>query len=258
MLRYKTLSYACVLLWMFSVQQACALSVNPESKKALRKSLKDYSASRSQTGSVPSPKRSSKTHSSSSSGAGSYRWGKEQNKLVYTLPEPRPLQSAVLVEVEDGDTIRVLLDDTPFTVTLYGIDSPERTQPHGMQAVQALTKLLKRKKIQLQIYDTDREQRRCLALVSAGKRNVNELLVKGGHAWVKQEYCYESFCSDWRSFQQKAKDAKKGIWSYSEAIAPWLWRAMSQEQRRNLQQGYNPVENGLRSRYGKDTTIIGR
>ena len=85
---------------------------------------------------------------------------------MYTLPEPKVFQSATMVDVEDGDTIRVILDDSPFTVTLYGIDSPERTQPHGVQAVQAVTKLLNRKKISLQIYDKDRENRRCLAVVS--------------------------------------------------------------------------------------------
>jgi endonuclease YncB( thermonuclease family) len=127
-----------------------------------------------------------------------------------------------------------------------------------MQALQALTRLLKRKKIKLQVYDTDRQQRRCLAVVSVGKKNVNELLVKGGHAWVNKEYCYESFCADWLASQQKAKEAKKGLWSYPRAIAPWSWRAMPLERKHIFQTGYSPVDNGLRSRYGKDTTIIGR
>ena len=162
-----------------------------------------------------------------------------------------------MVDVEDGDTIRVLWNDSPFTVSLYGIDCPERTQPHGMQALQTLTRLLKRKKIQLQVYDTDQQQRRALAIVFSGKKNVNELLVKGGHAWVNIAYCYEPFCSDWLTSQQKAKEDKKGLWSYSQVIAPWVWRATPLEKRRVLQTGYSPVDNGLRSRYGKDTTIIG-
>ncbi len=259
MLRYKTLSYACIFFWIFSVQHACALSVNPESKKALRKSLKDYSTSRKLTDSTSSKRSSSGGSGSSRSGTGSYgSGGKEKDKLVYSLAEPKSFQSATMVEVEDGDTIRVLWDDIPFTVSLYGVDSPERTQPHGMQAFQTFTKLLNRKKIKLQVYDTDRQQRRCLAVVSVGKKNVNELLVKRGHAWVNKEYCYEPFCADWLASQQKAKEAKKGLWSYSQAIAPWLWRAMPLERRRVFQTGYSPVDNGLRSRYGKDTTIVGR
>lgn len=255
--------FLCMFLWIFSVQHACALSVNPKSKKALRKSLKNYSASRNHASSAlsnKSMKKSSRTQGSSNAGTSryGYDYGNTTNKIVYTLPEQKEFQPATMLEIEDGDTIHVLWNDRPFTVSLYGIDSPERTQPHGVQSVKFIKKLLKRKSIQLQVYDTDRKNRRCLAVVVAGKNNVNELLVKGGHAWVTGTYCYESFCSDWLSLQKKAKTAKKGLWSYLSPIAPWVWRKMPLERRHALQQGYSPVDNGLRSRYGKDTTIIGR
>ncbi|MGB5686772.1 MAG: thermonuclease family protein [Candidatus Electrothrix sp.] len=271
MVRYKILSSVFVFLWLFTAQHAHSIGVNPKSKSVLRKTLKDYSASKSKADSASLKSSSSKSSRSSSvgkkktSGAGksssglsSGSAGGEKNSIVYTVPEPKAFQAATMVDVEDGDTIRVLLDNSPFTVSLYGIDSPERTQPHGVQAVQAVTKLLNRKRISLQIYDDDRENSRCLAVVSVGEKNVNELLVKGGHAWVQREYCYESFCSDWISSQAQAKAAKKGLWSYPESMAPWVWRAMPPERRHVLQRGYSPVDNGLRSRYGKDTTIIGR
>ena len=264
MVRYKTLSCVCVFLWLFSIQHAYSIGVDPESKRSLRKTLKNYSASKNKAGSTTS--KSSRSSSSgkqgasrANSGSGSAGGGEEErNKILYTLPEPKAFQSATMVAVEDGDTIRVILNGSPFTVSLYGIDSPERTQPHGMKAVQVLTKLLNRKKVSLQIYDKDGGNRRCLAVVSVGEKNVNELLVKGGYAWVQREYCYESFCTDWLSSQAEAKAAKKGLWSDSEPTAPWVWRAMPKERREVLQRGYSPVDNGLRSRYGKDTTIIGR
>ena len=269
MVRYKTLSCVCIFLWIFSVQTAFSIGVDPASKRSLRKTLKNYSASKSKADSASSKSSSSKSSRSSSSGkkrtsgAGKSNSGLssaagEKNSIVYTVPEPKAFQAATMVDVEDGDTIRVILDNSPFTVSLYGIDSPERTQPHGVQAVQAVTKLLNRKKIKLQIYDRDGANHRCLAIVSVGEKNINELLVKGGHAWVQREYCYESFCSDWISSQTQAKAAKKGLWSYPEPMEPWVWRAIPKERRHVLQRGYNPVENGLRSRYGKDTTIIGR
>ncbi len=269
MVRYKIMSCICVFLWLFSVQHAHSIGVDPKSKRSLRKTLKAESASKSTTDSASSKSSSSKSSRSSSSGkkktsgAGKSNSGLssaagEKNSIVYTVPEPKEFQAATMVDVEDGDTIRVILDNSSFTVSLYGIDSPERTQPHGVQAGQALAKLLNRKKIRLQIYDNDRGNRRCLAVVSVGEKNVNELLVKGGHAWVQKKYCYESFCSDWISSQAQAKAAKKGLWSYPEPMAPWVWRAMPPERRQVLQHGYNPVNNGLRSRYGKDTTLIGR
>ena len=262
MVCYKILSCVSVFLWFFSAQHAHSIGVDPKSKRFLRETVKNYSASKKKADSALSKSNSSsssgkkKTSRTDKSGSGST--GGEKNTIVYTLPEPKAFQSAIMVDVEDGDTIRVILDDSPFTVTLYGIDSPERTQPHGVKAVQAVTKLLNRKKISLQIYDKDGGNRRCLAVVSAGEKNVNELLVKGGHAWVKRENCYESFCSNWLSSQAKAKAAKKGLWSYPEPIAPWVWKSMPPERRHVLQRGYSPVDNGLRSRYGKDTTIIGR
>lgn len=269
MVRYKILSCVCVFLWLFSVQDAHSIGVNPKSKTFLRKTLKDYSASKSNADAALSNKSGSESSSSSSSGKkktsrggggglGSAVGQGAENNIVYTLPESKAFQPATMVDIEDGDTIRVMLNDSPFTVSLYGIDSPERTQPHGMQAVRTLTKLLNSRKISLQIYDKKAEERRCLAVVSVGEKNVNKLLVKGGHAWVRSDYCYESFCSDWLSSQAQAKAAKKGLWSYPEPIAPWAWRAMPPERRQTLQYGYSPVDNGLRSRYGKDTTIIGR
>ncbi|MCI5210352.1 MAG: thermonuclease family protein [Candidatus Electrothrix sp. ATG2] len=260
MMHNKTLSIVCVLLLLFSAQNAFSISVEPKSKRALRSSVKKISESRKKLDSLEGKRSrsssSGKKEKSHSGKSGSASAAEERNRILYTLPEPKDPQSAIMVDVEDGDTIRVLLNDSPFIVTLYGIDSPERTQPHGMKAVQVITKLINRKKVNLLIYDKDGKSRRCLAVVSVGKKNVNELLVKGGHAWVKKEHCYESFCADWLSSQKKAQRAKKGLWAYPDPIAPWVWR--SPGRKHAFQQGYSPVANGLRSRYGKDTTIIGR
>ncbi|MCI5164951.1 MAG: hypothetical protein D3903_02400 [Candidatus Electrothrix sp. GM3_4] len=264
MVRYKVLSCVCVFLWLFSVQHAHSIGVDPKSKRSLRKTLEAKSAPKNNANSTSSKSsRSSRsgkmgTSHAGKSGSGLVGGGEERSNIVYTLPKPKAFQPATMVDVEDGDTLRVILDGSSFTVSLYGIDSPERTQPHGVKAVQAVTKLLKRKKISLQIYDKDGANHRCLAVVSVGEKNINELLVKGGHAWVQREYCYESFCTDWLFFQNQAKSVEKGLWSYPEPIAPWAWRSMSPERRHVLQRGYSPVDNGLRSRYGKDTTIIGR
>jgi len=259
MARNTTAGLACLVLLLFSVQNAFSIGVNPNSKKFLRKTLKDYSESRSGMGDSAKGKKGTagsgqKTSARGNSGSGT----KEKKGIVYTVPDSKDSQAATLVEVEDGDTIRVMLNDSPYTVSLYGIDTPERTQTHGVQAMQAIARLINSRTISLQIYDKDTATHRCLAVVSAGQKNINELLVKGGHAWVKKEHCYESFCRDWLSYQQKAAEGGKGLWSYPEPIAPWVWRAMPPEQRYDLQRGYSPVANGLRSRYGKDTTIIGQ
>ncbi|MCI5123304.1 MAG: hypothetical protein D3925_02205, partial [Candidatus Electrothrix sp. AR5] len=133
MVRYKILSCFCVFLWIFSAQNAFSIGVDPKSKRSLRKTLKNYSASKSKADSASSKSSSSKNNRSSSSGkkktagAGQSSFGfasagGEENTIVYTVPEPKTFLAATMVDVEDGDTIRVILDDSPFTVSLYGID----------------------------------------------------------------------------------------------------------------------------------------
>ncbi len=161
-----------------------------------------------------------------------------------------------MVNVLDGDTIRVILDGSPCKVSLYGIDTPEKRQMHGPQAAHTVTRLINRKKIKLQIYDQDKEDR-CLAIVFVGKKNINELLVKRGHAWVHEQYCYEQFCDDWLDYQNRAKSAKKGLWDDPNPVPPWVWRKAPSSMR-GEKRGYSPVENGLLSRNGRLTTIMGR
>ncbi|MCI5221381.1 MAG: hypothetical protein D3924_01535 [Candidatus Electrothrix sp. AR4] len=249
MSHYKTLSFFWVLLFVFSADNAFSIGVNPKSKGYLRSTTKGYSESRSENYANSESKNSSGARNTSS-------LSPQNSSIVYTLPAPKEAQPATMVEVLDGDTIQVILDGSPYKVSLYGIDTPEKTQPHGAKAAQVTTRLINRKKIQLKIYDKDKG--RCSALVSVGKKNINELLVKGGHAWVNGKYCYEPFCSDWVAYQNKAKSKKKGLWEDSKPIAPWTWRGLPAHLRRGIQKGYSPVANGLRSRYGKFTTVMGR
>ena len=45
---------------------------------------------------------------------------------------------AKVVKIADGDTITVLLDKTQHKIRLEGIDAPEKGQPYGTKARQAL------------------------------------------------------------------------------------------------------------------------
>lgn len=42
--------------------------------------------------------------------------------------------SAEVVAITDGDTIKVLKDDVPIRVRLWGIDAPEKKQAFGTRA----------------------------------------------------------------------------------------------------------------------------
>ncbi|XOF32363.1 MAG: thermonuclease family protein [Candidatus Electrothrix sp. YB6] len=163
------------------------------------------------------------------------------------------------MSIEDGDTIEVVINGSPCKVSLYGIDAPEKTQLYGPEAARAAARFIGRKNIQLQLYDKIYEGNgtsRCLAVVLVNGRNVNGLLVKGGYAWVNKEHCYESFCSSWEADQRTAQAKKKGLWTDTAPVPPWKWKNMTLEER-GKQRHYSPVANGMRSRYGRLTTILG-
>ena len=52
------------------------------------------------------------------------------------------------VRIADGDTLMLLVGKTQIEVRLEGIDIPERSQPFGQRARQALAKMVFRKAMQ--------------------------------------------------------------------------------------------------------------
>jgi len=83
-----------------------------------------------------------------------------------SAPEAAVTFRARVVGVTDGDTLTVLDEnDQQHTIRLAEIDAPERGQPWGARAKQALSSLVFRKNVLLQQTDTDRYGRvvaRCL------------------------------------------------------------------------------------------------
>src|SRR5687768_10735860 len=39
-----------------------------------------------------------------------------------------------VIGIKDGDTVELLVNNSPVTVRLYGVDAPEKAQPFGTQA----------------------------------------------------------------------------------------------------------------------------
>ncbi|CAK8723405.1 hypothetical protein KKHLCK_12785 [Candidatus Electrothrix laxa] len=108
-------------------------------------------------------------------------------------------------------------------ISLYGIDAPEEDQPFGKEAKDFFEKKVFKKKIKEKVYDK-KDDGTDIALVFAGGKNINELMIKAGYAWVYQPSCDESFCDDWVRYEEEAKAQKKGLWGGSGRIAPWIWR----------------------------------
>ena len=149
------------------------------------------------------------------------------NKLLTTLffllslaVQADTLEGKV-VKIADGDTLTLLTSSNEqVKIRLAGIDTPERKQPFGNRAKQALANLAFQKQALIEVEAKDRYGR-TVGVVFVDGLNVNAELVKQGMAWV-----YRKYTDDKRLYtlESEAKQAKRGLWIDKNPIPPWEWR----------------------------------
>lgn len=134
--------------------------------------------------------------------------------------------SATVVGISDGDTLTLLVSDAgrraEKRLRLTEIDAPERAQPWGSRARQALAGKVFQREVQVASAGEDRYGR-LLGRVYVGGRDVNREMVREGHAWVYRRYSSDIWLLD---DERRAREARRGLWSLPEAdqVAPWEWR----------------------------------
>ena len=131
-----------------------------------------------------------------------------------------------VVGVSDGDTLTLLVPDgnsfKQVKVRLGEIDTPERKQPYGTRAQQALSDLAYNKQARVVVQDTDRYGR-TVGRVYVGNVDVNAEMIRQGAAWVYRQYLKDQSLL---RLEAEAKAAKRGLWGLSETerCPPWDWR----------------------------------
>mgnify|MGYP003386122731 CR=1 FL=1 len=129
---------------------------------------------------------------------------------------------AKVVAITDGDTIKVIVFGEQVKIRLAGIDCPEKKQPWGREATEAISDLVAGQNVIIEKLTIDRYGR-TIARVFVDGVNVNRALVESGNCWV-----YPRYAKDQKLFtlQDEAKTAQRGLWklSKSERVAPWEWR----------------------------------
>ena len=127
-----------------------------------------------------------------------------------------------VIGITDGDTITVLIDRTPLTVRLHGIDAPEKKQPFGTRAKQTASALAFDQTVTVEITDTDRYGRTVGIIHLRDGRILSHELVEAGMAWWYRKYSPKD--SVLASLEADAKQAKRGLWSDPNHVPPWEWR----------------------------------
>lgn len=141
------------------------------------------------------------------------------NAIVSNYPcitDPSP-QTGTVLEVVDGDTIKVLIDGTTYSLRYIGMDTPESTIQHevfGKEASAKNAELVYGKKVTLyrDHSETDKFDR-LLRYVFVDDLFVNAELVRLGYAEAK-DYPPDTACSQtFHQLNNAATAAKLGMWS---------------------------------------------
>jgi endonuclease YncB( thermonuclease family) len=152
-----------------------------------------------------------------------------------------PLVAAKVTKVNDGDSIEVQTDSGHGRVRLSAIDTPEYDQPYGSQSSAALKAMLPTgSAVELEVVTADAFQRMVAVvwLPADGKRvNVNEAMLRQGHAWALRRYMRDPrFCD----LEAAARDQKLGLWA--QPVADWIyppeWRFLKNGEIRTLPAPY--------------------
>ncbi|KAB7623958.1 thermonuclease family protein [Alkalilimnicola sp. S0819] len=137
-----------------------------------------------------------------------------------------------VVALADGDTVTVLTAERQrLKVRLASIDTPERAQPYGSRARQALAELVFQEPVQVLVSDVDRYGRLVGRLYRARDGlDVNAEMVRRGAAWVYRRYNDDPSLLQ---LEQQARGARRGLWALPEAqrTPPWDWRAQRRRPR---------------------------
>ena len=127
-----------------------------------------------------------------------------------------------VVRVLDGDTLVLLANKTEHKIQLAEIDAPEKEQPWGSKAKQALSEKVFRRKITVDVVATD-SYGKVLGRIWRGARDISRELVAEGHAWVYRQYMTDKSLLN---YERDAREQQLGLWSLENPVPPWEWRGV--------------------------------
>ena len=136
-----------------------------------------------------------------------------------------------IVQVSDGDTINILVEQQTHRIRLASIDAPETAhgsarpgQPYGEASRKYWAEHVAGKTLTLICFEKDHYGRE-VCDIPVGDTTANRLQVQAGMAWANQQgggkYLRDRSLVE---FEKKAKQEKLGLWAEPHAVAPWVWR----------------------------------
>lgn len=130
--------------------------------------------------------------------------------------------------VIDGDTLDLRHDGRTERVRLRGIDCPELKQPYGPQAKRAVAAMVTGVTVVVKPYGKDKRGVTIADLVLDGGRSVSRTLLQEGLAWRVPSPTSDP---ELEAAEADAQYSKRGLWSDSNPVAPWAYRASKSRRR---------------------------
>jgi len=128
-----------------------------------------------------------------------------------------------VVKVADGDTLTVLVGKKRERIRLSGIDAPESTQAYGVEAREAMIKMVHSKDVVV-CYDNRDNYQRIVGRVFVNGMDVGLEMLKQGFAW---HYSHFDQTPEYIAAEKAAREARLGLWADPNPINPYEYRKMN-------------------------------
>jgi micrococcal nuclease len=130
--------------------------------------------------------------------------------FYYQITDPVSTTTAKVIQVTDGDTLKT---NTPQTLRLLGINTPEKNQPFYQEAKDFLLGQVQNKTIQIESHGPDK-YKRTLAYIFLEDQNINTQILSNGLATLYY-YDKDSHYNELKEAEEFARLNNLGIWKKS-------------------------------------------
>ena len=144
-----------------------------------------------------------------------------QETSPQSIPSQTPsIKLYKIIEVIDGDTIKVDINSKIETVRFIGVDAPETVHPnkdvqaYGKEASDFTKAQLLEKEVRLE-YDIEERDKygRLLAYIYIGNEMFNKVLLREGYAQLMTIPPNVKYVEEFIVLQKQAREQNKGLWS---------------------------------------------
>lgn len=125
-----------------------------------------------------------------------------------------------VIDVLDGDTVKLRSDWHIYKIRLAGIDAPEKQQAYGVQSKIYLEHLIADRDVSIKVLSCDQYGRYVGKIYLNGK-DINGEMIRSGYAWH-----YNHFDSNpvYAGFMLDAQRSNRGLWQEVHPTPPWIFR----------------------------------